>query len=139
MKLVRNDLVIVEVNDIAFLSSLPNFVVNELKFFYSDETSIQIFHSHDSINYFKCNDAIIDFEDVYKLPDAKIDNIIEKLKKDLSLTEKSASITSSLHSDSSNKELNSKNNASKLEYKIKTLEHFKQNRAMYLEVFAKYL
>ena len=72
MKLVKEDVAYVSKNDILFLRVFPTCVFNEIKFFDSCPEELIEFHHLDSINYWKAQEAIVDFGDIHSLSDDEI-------------------------------------------------------------------
>lgn len=139
MKIIRNGICFVELEDLKFLKDLPLFVRKERKeeLFYSAYIPLEKFTGEDSVRYFEEQEAILDYDQLSALTDQEIQNQINLLKNYLfALAQTKALRTLPFGFDMNlnahmKKDQNMNLSIQKTAHMLKQLALFKENRALY--------
>ena len=85
MKVIRNNVCYVEIEDIVNLDSIPDCVLSEFKTHYTSRLGFEKFTSEESVEFFKNQRSIADYDSISKLNpfelQQKIDEIYKKFER----------------------------------------------------------
>ena len=85
MKVIRNNVCYVEIEDIVNLDSIPDCVLSEFKTHYTSRLGFEKFVSEEAIEFFKNQRSIADYDSISKLNpfelQQKIDEIYKKFER----------------------------------------------------------
>ena len=85
MKVIRNNVCYVEIEDIVNLDSIPDCVLSEFKTHYTSRLGFEKFVSKEAIEFFKNQRSIADYDSISKLNpfelQQKIDEIYKKFER----------------------------------------------------------
>ena len=125
MKIIRNNICYIELDDINFFENLPPNILIELKMGYSREYRFQRFIQKEAVNFFAKNPCIIDYDLICELSIEQLDIKIEQIRQILNKI-----CLNWL--DSSEKNINNGYfNINNFKYILKTLEKYRNNKSYY--------
>ena len=131
MKIIRNEVCYVEFDDLRFLSPLPQDVFYELKVYYSKNIKFIKFTKKNSLNFFKENEYIIDYDWIKGLSANELDYKIKEIRKKLNKLLGRWVNGSMAERDNLNKDKEYNLLVKNLEYMLKTMENYKINKPIY--------
>ena len=67
MKVIRNNVCYVEIEDIVNLDSIPDCVLREFKTHYTSKLGFEKFTSEESVEFFKSQKSIVDYDSISRL------------------------------------------------------------------------
>lgn len=67
MKVIRNNVCYVEIEDIVNLDSIPDGVLREFKTHYTSKLGFEKFTSEESVEFFKSQKSIVDYDSISRL------------------------------------------------------------------------
>lgn len=67
MKVIRNNVCYVEIEDIVNLDSIPDCVLSEFKTHYTSRLGFEKFTSEESVEFFKSQKSIVDYDSISRL------------------------------------------------------------------------
>lgn len=131
MKIIKNDVCYVEVEDLVFFSPLPQEVFCELKAYCYKNIRFEKFSKKESVNFFKKNEYIIDYDTIKDISLDELDYKIREIKDKLN----HLSLKWLNGSQNERKKLDKDTQYNKLvnnlKYILKTLENYKNNKSTY--------
>ena len=131
MKIIRNDVCYVEVDDLLFLRPLPQEIVYELKVYYSKNIKFQKFAKKNALDFFKENEYIIDYDWIKNLSLTELEYKIKEIKDKLNKLAGKWLNGSKVERDKLDKDNDYNLLIKNLEYLLKTFENYRNNKSNY--------
>ena len=131
MKIIRNDVCYIELEDLSFSEPLPQIVFCELKVYYSKDIKFQKFTKEEAVNFFRRNEYIIDYDSVKELSEGQLEYKIREIKE--KLNHHSAKWLNGSQVERKKLDMDKEYNSliKNLSYILQTLENYKNNKISY--------
>ena len=139
MKLVLDEIAVVEKKDIKFLQTLPWYVIDELNLYDPYRDDLEVFYRFDSIRYWATMDVILDYKELTKTPIKKLEEKRNSVKRRLDAMAKDYLAATLDHKRALDRDYGRRQEKERLHHIYETLDDYLSNQEKYEEMFSRYL
>ena len=139
MKLILDEVAIVERKDVMFIRVFPNYVLEEINIHESFRDGLEIFYRYDSIYFWSLMDAVFDYRDLKKVSKGALEKRAIRIKAKINAMARDYLNATESHRKTLDRNVERRREQKNLKYMYETLQDYISNPEKYDEMFSRFL